>query len=76
MNFLNLNPYFRLTAYECLINCKVFDSVRDKKKEAILDHITKVMSNNKQPLAKNKRSRLTKASKTTSVIISKPIVDT
>jgi hypothetical protein len=36
MNFLQLNPYFRLTAYECLSRCKIFDSVRDLKKEKLL----------------------------------------
>jgi hypothetical protein len=36
MNFLQLNPYFRLTAYECLSRCKIFDGVRDLKKEKIL----------------------------------------
>ena len=28
-NFLNFNPYFRSTAYDCLKNCKVFDDVRN-----------------------------------------------
>ena len=36
MNFLQLNPYFRLTSYEALSKCRVFDSVRDPKKEFIL----------------------------------------
>ena len=31
---LSFNPYFRMTALECLQDCKIFDSVRDKKKEA------------------------------------------
>ena len=31
---LSFNPYFRMTALECLQECKIFDSVRDKKKEA------------------------------------------
>ena len=38
IDFLNkilvFNPYFRMTALECLQECKLFDSVRDKKKEA------------------------------------------
>lgn len=33
-NLLNFNPYFRMTALECLQECRIFDSVRDKKKEA------------------------------------------
>ena len=41
INFLNFNPYFRTTAYDCLKNCKIFDSVRNKYKEAILDYIVK-----------------------------------
>jgi len=32
---LQLNPYFRMTANECL-NAKLFDSVRDPTKERIL----------------------------------------
>ena len=31
---LSFNPYYRMTALECLQECKIFDSVRDKKKEA------------------------------------------
>jgi len=34
INLLSFNPYFRMTALECLQECKLFDSVRDKKKEA------------------------------------------
>ena len=34
-NCLQLNPYFRMTANECL-NAKLFDSVRDPVKERIL----------------------------------------
>jgi len=40
-NFLNFNPYFRATAYDCLKNCKVFDGVRNKHKEDILEFIIK-----------------------------------
>ena len=36
MNFLQLNPYFRLTAFECLTQCKIFDPIRDSRKESIL----------------------------------------
>ena len=36
MNFLQINPYFRLTAYEALTECRIFDSVRDPRKEDIL----------------------------------------
>ena len=32
---LQLNPYFRMTANECL-NAKLFDAVRDSTKERIL----------------------------------------
>jgi len=32
-NMLSFNPYFRMTALECLTECKIFDVVRDKKKE-------------------------------------------
>jgi hypothetical protein len=35
-NTLKLNPYFRLTARECLLN-KVFDKFRDTKKERMLN---------------------------------------
>ena len=36
MDFLQLNPFFRMTSYECLTSCNVFDSVRDAKKEEYL----------------------------------------
>ena len=36
LNFLSFNPYFRLSAFECLISCKLFDNVRDPKKELFL----------------------------------------
>ena len=35
-NVLKLNPYFRLTVRECLLN-KVFDKYRDNKKERMLN---------------------------------------
>lgn len=37
-NLLKFNPYFRMTAYEC-IQSKVFDPVRDLTKEKILNHM-------------------------------------
>lgn len=36
MNFLSFNPFLRMTAFECLTQCKIFDSVRNRKKEAFL----------------------------------------
>jgi len=41
MNLLNFNPYFRTTAYDMLKNCKIFDSVRNRHKESVLDYINK-----------------------------------
>ena len=35
-NLLNFNPFLRMTAYECLTECKIFDEVRDRKKEKAL----------------------------------------
>ena len=29
-NMLSFNPYFRMTAYEFVVECKIFDSVRDR----------------------------------------------
>ena len=37
-NCLHLNPYFRMTAAECLSN-SVFDPVRDNSKEIILNYL-------------------------------------
>ena len=34
-NLLSFNPFFRMTAFECL-NLNVFDPVRDAKKESVL----------------------------------------
>jgi hypothetical protein len=36
LNFLKLNPYYRMTSFEALSKCKIFDSVRDLKKEQLL----------------------------------------
>ena len=33
-NMLNFNPYFRMTAVEAFTSMTIFDSVRDKLKEA------------------------------------------
>jgi hypothetical protein len=33
-NLLSLNPYFRMTSLECILNFKMFDSIRDQYKEA------------------------------------------
>ena len=32
-NMLSFNPYFRMSAFECLTECKIFDDVRNKKLE-------------------------------------------
>jgi hypothetical protein len=37
-NLLKFNPYFRMTAFEC-IQSKVFDPVRDINKEKILSYM-------------------------------------
>ena len=37
-NMLSFNPYFRMTAFECLKH-KIFDQVRDAKKEEIIQEI-------------------------------------
>ena len=48
MNFLKFNPFYRMTSYECLTKCKIFDSVRDLKKEKYLKslHLLKPDENN------------------------------
>jgi serine/threonine protein kinase len=38
-NLLSFNPYYRMTAYEAL-QSKVFDSVRNTKKEEIIEKIS------------------------------------
>ena len=35
LDFLQFNPFFRMSSFECL-QCRVFDSVRDNKKEDYL----------------------------------------
>ena len=37
-SLLKFNPFFRMTAHEC-IQAKIFDPVRDKNKEKILNHM-------------------------------------
>ena len=74
MNYLNLNPYFRLTAYESILKCKLFDSVRgDRKKEIFLQALKKALDNTK---AKSRRSRLSKHSKTMRSVAGCPIAET
>jgi hypothetical protein len=69
LNFLNLNPYFRMTAYQCLKNCRIFDSIRNQKNEEVLDYIqqqvnkVRASSNQKRAAFKTQMS-----SKTTSKI--------
>jgi hypothetical protein len=43
---MNVNPYFRMTAYECL-RMKVFDPIRDMTKERILEamHMGRLKNN-------------------------------
>lgn len=36
INFLKFNPFYRMTSFECLSNCRIFDSVRDPRKENLL----------------------------------------
>ena len=36
LNFLRLNPFYRMTSFEALSRCKIFDTVRDQKKEKYL----------------------------------------
>jgi hypothetical protein len=36
LDFLQFNPFFRMSSFECLLNCRVFDTVRDMKKEDYL----------------------------------------
>ena len=69
LNCLSLNPYYRVTAYDSLKNCKVFDSVRSEKKENIIDFIAHAINATKRPNAKQKRSRLNRQNKTMSTII-------
>lgn len=35
-NLLSFNPFFRLTALECVLECPFFDEVRDAAKEKVL----------------------------------------
>jgi len=46
INFLNFNPYFRSTAYDSLKSCKLFDEIRNKEKESILEFIASNLGEN------------------------------
>jgi hypothetical protein len=37
-SLLKFNPYYRMTAFECM-QSKVFDAVRDENKEKILSYM-------------------------------------
>jgi hypothetical protein len=59
-SLLLLNPYLRMTAYECILNFKVFDSVRKPLKEKVLRKLYLLsfsehqINTNKNRLAVNK----------------------
>lgn len=58
LNFLSFNPFFRMTSFESLTQCRLFDSVRDKRKEQFLSrmmHATK--EDVTQPMKKSDRLR-------------------
>ena len=38
---ISFTPYFRMTAFECITECKLFDGIRDKKKEMGLKEMHK-----------------------------------
>ena len=42
LNFLSFNPFFRMTSFESVTQCKLFDSVRDKKKEQFLTRLMQI----------------------------------
>lgn len=46
-NMLSFNPYFRMTAFECATECKIFDAVRDKKLEKDLHNMRNTVKSNK-----------------------------
>uniref|UniRef100_A0A7S3IS19 Uncharacterized protein n=1 Tax=Strombidium inclinatum TaxID=197538 RepID=A0A7S3IS19_9SPIT len=52
LNFLSFNPFFRMTSFESLSQCRLFDSVRDKKKEQFLQRMMQV---NREDVAKSTR---------------------
>lgn len=47
-NFLQLNPFLRWTAFECLIKCKIFDDVRVRTRELCLKRLYDISCKNYQ----------------------------
>ena len=41
-NCLQLNPFMRMTAYECLTKSRVFDDVRIRQKESFLKKLYEI----------------------------------
>lgn len=41
-NFLQLNPFMRMTAFECIMKCRIFDDVRVRSKENFLKKLQEI----------------------------------
>lgn len=50
-NFLQLNPFLRWTAYECIMKCKIFDDVRVRTRELCLKRLYEISAKNYQQRA-------------------------
>ena len=46
-NFLQLNPYFRMTAYECIMKCSIFDGYRLPAIEKVLKKLYNMQQKDK-----------------------------
>ena len=54
-NFLQLNPFLRWNAYECLQKCKIFDDVRVRTREVCLKKLYEISTKNYQQRAQRNR---------------------
>lgn len=45
-NFLQLNPFLRWTAFECIVKCKIFDDVRVRTRELCLKRLHEISLKN------------------------------
>ena len=54
-NFLQLNPFLRWTAYECLQKCQIFNEVRVRTREVFLKKLHEISVKNYQQRAQRNK---------------------
>lgn len=54
-NFLQINPFLRWTAFECIMRCKIFDDVRVRTRENFLKKLNEISVKNYKERAQRQK---------------------